>query len=148
MTRALFISLLSCFVAINQASLISRCDLAKVLYQEDLDKFEGYSLSDWLCLAFVESNFNISKVNENIDGSFDYGLFQINSHYWCNDHQSHSENICHVECQELLNPNLLSTIHCAKKIVTRVGGMKNWASWNTHCSGRPLSYWMTGCLLQ
>lgn len=52
-------------------------------------------------MAFVESNFNISKVNENADGSFDYGIFQINSHYWCTDHQSHSENICHLECQGL-----------------------------------------------
>ncbi|KAL6089179.1 hypothetical protein STEG23_027167 [Scotinomys teguina] len=52
-----------------------------------------------LCLAFVESNFNVSKVNENVDGSFDYGIFQINSHYWCNDYLSHSENFCHIDCQ-------------------------------------------------
>lgn len=49
----------------------------------------------------MESNFNISKVNENADGSFDYGIFQINSHYWCNDYQSHSENFCRVDCQGL-----------------------------------------------
>ncbi|XP_044900244.1 uncharacterized protein LOC105260083 isoform X13 [Felis catus] len=54
-----------------------------------------------LCLAFVESNFNLSKVNENADGSFDYGIFQINSHYWCNDYKSHSENICHEDCKGL-----------------------------------------------
>ncbi|XP_036307518.1 lysozyme-like protein 6 [Pipistrellus kuhlii] len=145
MTRALFISLFSCLAAINQASLINRCDLAKVLHQEDLDGFEGYSVSDWLCLAFVESHFNISKVNEYADGSSDYGIFQINSHYWCNDYQSHSENTCHVACKELLSPNLLSTIKCAKKIVSKAGGMKNWAAWSIHCAGRPLSYWVTGC---
>lgn len=60
-----------------------------------------FSLLKGLCLAFVESNFNISKVNENADGSFDYGIFQINSHYWCNDYRSHSENICHEDCQGL-----------------------------------------------
>jgi hypothetical protein len=49
----------------------------------------------------VESNFNISKVHENADGSFDYGIFQINSHYWCNDYQSHSENFCHMDCRGL-----------------------------------------------
>lgn len=43
----------------------------------------------------------MSKVNENIDGSFDYGIFQINSRYWCNDYQSHSENFCRVNCQGL-----------------------------------------------
>ncbi|XP_061248173.1 lysozyme-like protein 6 isoform X2 [Bos javanicus] len=101
MTSPLLISLASCLVAVNQASLIGRCDLAKVLHQEDLDGFEGYSLTDWLCLAFVESDFNITKVNENTDGSFDYGIFQINSHYWCNDYQSHTENNCQVDCQGL-----------------------------------------------
>ncbi|XP_078298178.1 pleckstrin homology domain-containing family M member 1-like isoform X2 [Panthera onca] len=126
MMRMLLMSLVSCLVAINEAKLISRCDLARVLHKEDLDRCEGYSLSDWLCLAFVESNFNLSKVNENADGSFDYGVFQINSHYWCNDHKSHSENICHEDCKELLSPDLLSTINCVKKIVSGAGGMKNW----------------------
>ncbi|XP_032947581.1 lysozyme-like protein 6 isoform X1 [Rhinolophus ferrumequinum] len=101
MRRALLISWVACLVTTHQARLIGRCDLAKLLHQEDMDGFEGYSLSDWLCLAFVESHFNISKVNENADGSFDYGIFQINSHYWCTDHQSHSVNICHLECQGL-----------------------------------------------
>ncbi|XP_031517347.1 lysozyme-like protein 6 isoform X2 [Papio anubis] len=96
MTKVLLIYLVSSFLALNQASLISRCDLAQVLQLEDLDGFEGYSLSDWLCLAFVESKFNISKINENADGSFDYGLFQINGHYWCNDYRSHSENLCQI----------------------------------------------------
>ncbi|KAM5273490.1 lysozyme-like protein 6 [Ctenodactylus gundi] len=148
MASALFVSLASCLLAVNQAFLINRCDLAKVLYQEGLDGLEGYSLSDWLCLAFVESNFNISKVNENVDGSFDYGIFQINSHYWCNDYRSHSENFCRVDCQDILSPNLLSSINCAKTIVSGAGGMRNWIKWRLHCSGRPLSYWMTGCRLE
>ncbi|XP_069339253.1 lysozyme-like protein 6 [Eulemur rufifrons] len=109
---------------------------------------EQPSMCAELCLAFIESNFNISKVNENADGSYDYGLFQINSHYWCNDYKSHSENLCHVDCQDLLNPNLLAGIHCAKMIVSRSGGMNKWVEWRLHCSGRPLSYWMTGCRLE
>ncbi|KAK2508412.1 hypothetical protein MC885_010827 [Smutsia gigantea] len=93
------------------AKLIKCCDLAKVLPQEDLHGFEGCSVSDCplkaafafdpakcsslgfavlgklmgLCLDFVGSNFNIPKVYENTDGSFDYGVFQLNSHDWCND---------------------------------------------------------------
>uniref|UniRef100_A0A8C5KE46 Lysozyme-like 6 n=1 Tax=Jaculus jaculus TaxID=51337 RepID=A0A8C5KE46_JACJA len=100
-----------------------------------------------MCLAFVESNFNISKVHENADGSSDYGIFQINSHYWCNDYRSHSENFCHVDCQDIMHPNLLSAITCAKKIVSAPGGMKNWVEWKLHCSGRPLNHWLTGCNL-
>lgn len=49
----------------------------------------------------MESKFNVSKINENADGSTDYGIFQINSHYWCNNYQSHSENYCHVDCEGL-----------------------------------------------
>ncbi|KAG8505023.1 Lysozyme-like protein 6 [Galemys pyrenaicus] len=101
MTRALLICLVSCLAATNQAIRIKRCDLAKMLHQEEVEGLEGYTLSDWLCLAYVESNFNLTKVNENTDGSFDYGIFQINSHYWCNDYRSHTENICQVDCQGL-----------------------------------------------
>ncbi|XP_077746613.1 lysozyme-like protein 6 [Canis aureus] len=75
-----------------------------------LSCFRTLCLPRWLCLAFVESRFNISKGNENADGSF-----QINSHYWCNDDRSHSENICHEDCQDVLSLNLLSAISCAKK---------------------------------
>jgi hypothetical protein len=49
----------------------------------------------------MESNFNLSTVHENADGGFDYGFFQINRHYWCNDYQSHSENFCHMDCRGL-----------------------------------------------
>lgn len=46
MRRALLISLVACLVTIHQARLIDRCALAKLLQQEDMDGFEGYSLSD------------------------------------------------------------------------------------------------------
>ncbi|EHB07089.1 Lysozyme-like protein 6 [Heterocephalus glaber] len=131
----LLISLASCLLIVNQASIIRHCDLARVLHQEHLDGFEGYSLSDWLCLAFVESNFNISKVNENVDGSFDYGIFQINSHYWCNNYQSHSENYCHVDCEVLTRapgwercaePKPSCSHQLRKDDCIWIGGMRNW----------------------
>ncbi|XP_004684980.1 PREDICTED: lysozyme-like protein 6 [Condylura cristata] len=148
MSSGLLLCLVSCLAATNQAMLIKRCFLAKVLHEEEVEGLEGYTLNDWLCLASVESNFNASKVNENADGSFDYGIFQINSHYWCNDFRSHSENICHMDCQDLLSPSLLSSISCAKKIVSKAGGMRNWVRWRLHCAGHPLSYWLTGCHLE
>nr|XP_031541732.1 lysozyme-like protein 6 [Vicugna pacos] len=161
MSGLLLVSLVSCLLAMNQASLISRCDLAKVLREEDLDGFEGYSLSDWLCLAFVESAFNITKVDENTDGSFDYGIFQINSHYWCNDYQSHTENICHMDCQgvAMVFHRLQTGSHsqqrgcwaslCAEPSLSSGsrGRGSSWVKWRLHCAGRPLSYWMTGCHL-
>nr|XP_035977603.1 lysozyme-like protein 6 isoform X2 [Halichoerus grypus] len=160
MMGTLLMSLVSCLIAISQASLIDRCDLARVLYKEDLDGFEGYSLADCplkaastfdparcpalgfaqfpahtrhplktlfslfkgLCLAFVESKFNISKVNENADGSFDYGIFQINSHYRCNDYRSHSEDICHEDCQDLLSPISSQSSAVQKRLCPERGG--------------------------
>ncbi|XP_049637382.1 lysozyme-like protein 6 [Suncus etruscus] len=148
MTAMLLFFIASCFLATHQAHVIYRCDLAKLLKEEDLDGYEGYSLSDWICLASVESDFNISKVNENVDGSYDYGIFQINSHHWCNDHISHSENICHIDCKDLLTTDLIGAINCAKKILSKGEGMRNWARWKLHCEGRPLSYWITGCRLK
>uniref|UniRef100_A0A8C0LMH6 Uncharacterized protein n=1 Tax=Canis lupus dingo TaxID=286419 RepID=A0A8C0LMH6_CANLU len=94
-------------------------------------------LLDRLCLAFVESRFNISKGNENADGSF-----QINSHYWCNDDRSHSENICHEDCQGLARaPGWGSSTHKTSIPMQGLGMV----AWRLHCAGRPLSYWMTGC---
>ncbi|XP_045046011.2 leucine-rich repeat-containing protein 37A [Desmodus rotundus] len=55
MTRASLISLVSCLVAINQAGLINRCDLAKVPPQEGMHGFEGCSLRDYK--EFIEELF-------------------------------------------------------------------------------------------
>ncbi|KAF7476851.1 Hypothetical predicted protein [Marmota monax] len=126
MTRVLHITVACCLLVINQATRMHRCELARVLYKNELDGYEGYSLNDWICLAFVESKFNVSKINENADGSTDYGIFQINSHYWCNNYQSHSENYCDVDCEDLLEPDLISSINCAKKIISGQRGMRNW----------------------
>ena len=41
-------------------------------------------LSIGLCLVKHESNFQYNAVNDaNRDGSKDYGIYQINSNYWC-----------------------------------------------------------------
>ena len=39
-----------------------------------------------MCLARWESNYNTRATNYNRgDKSTDYGIFQINSRWWCND---------------------------------------------------------------
>ncbi|XP_006889294.1 PREDICTED: lysozyme-like protein 6-like [Elephantulus edwardii] len=151
MARTLLISLVSCLFTVNQARIVHCCDLAKLLYKEDMNGLQGYSVSDWLCLALVESKFNTSKISENADGSFDYGISQINSHCWCNDYPSCSENLCHVDCLELLEPKLLSSIKCVKRILFEEGGLKNWIQWKLPCSEPRASVKRTqvpGCHLQ
>lgn len=50
MMRALFVWVASCLLAVSDSNIINRCTLAKILYKEDLDGFEGYSLPDCECL--------------------------------------------------------------------------------------------------
>uniref|UniRef100_A0ABK0L7Z5 Lysozyme-like 4 n=1 Tax=Rattus norvegicus TaxID=10116 RepID=A0ABK0L7Z5_RAT len=106
------------------ASILGRCVVAKKLYDGGLNYFEGYSLENWVCLAYFESKFNPSAVYENSrDGSTGFGLFQIRDNEWCD----HGKNLCSVSCTALLNPNLKDTIECAKKIVKGKQGMGAWA---------------------
>ena len=49
MLKALFICVASCLLVVNDGNIIHRCSLAKILYEEDLDGFEGYSLPDCEC---------------------------------------------------------------------------------------------------
>nr|XP_019600619.1 PREDICTED: lysozyme-like protein 6 [Rhinolophus sinicus] len=130
MRRALLISLVACLVTIHQARLIDRCDLAKLLHQEDMDGFEGYSLSDCECHFPTTLICSPGHALTSHAGDVSMGLWVVSFSF-----------------SELLRPDLLSTIHCARKIVSGTGGMKNWAAWRMHCSGRPPSYWMTGCHL-
>lgn len=54
-----------------------------------------------MCLAKAESSYNTRVTNYNPgDKSTDYGIFQINSHYWCNDGKTpNAVNGCHVSCK-------------------------------------------------
>lgn len=51
-----------------------------------------------MCLIRSESNFNSTAVGgPNQNGSFDYGLFQINENYWCGD--GGLSNDCNIPCE-------------------------------------------------
>uniref|UniRef100_A0A452IUH1 Sperm acrosome membrane-associated protein 3 n=1 Tax=Gopherus agassizii TaxID=38772 RepID=A0A452IUH1_9SAUR len=92
------LSLLGCLITANKAKIFSRCELAYMLHEEGLDGYEGYSLANWICMAFFESGFNSAAEDDNADGSTDYGIFQINSRVWCNNYRSPTENLCHIPC--------------------------------------------------
>lgn len=52
-----------------------------------------------ICLAFYESSFNTNAVGpKNYDGSRDYGIFQINSRWWCTNGAGKSANGCRISC--------------------------------------------------
>ncbi|XP_068932947.1 lysozyme-like protein 6 [Petaurus breviceps papuanus] len=124
MKKILFLSFISCLIVANQTKIFKRCELAQEMHKAD--GYEGISLGDWMCLAYRESQVNTKKKYENAVGSTDYGLFQINSHYWCNDDKSHSKNLGHMNCSELLSNYIFLTILCVKMMVLSSGGIANW----------------------
>ncbi|KAB1270590.1 Lysozyme C [Camelus dromedarius] len=55
-----------------------------------------------MCLARWESSYNTKAKNYNrASGSTDYGIFQINSRYWCNDGKTpKAVNGCGINCDD------------------------------------------------
>lgn len=58
----------------------------------------SFFLSAGVCLTRWESNYNTMAKNTNNDGSTDFGIFQINSYWWCNDYIINSHNGCNMDC--------------------------------------------------
>ncbi|XP_047560174.1 lysozyme-like protein 4 [Lutra lutra] len=143
MKASVVLSLFGYLVVPSGAAIMARCRVAKKLYEGGLDNFEGYSLENWVCLAYFESKFNPTAIYENLPGGYTgYGLFQIRSHDWCD----RGKNRCHVSCSALLNPNLKKTIECAKRIVKGKDGMGAWPSWTLNCRlADNLERWLDGC---
>uniref|UniRef100_A0A8C3HHK3 lysozyme n=1 Tax=Chrysemys picta bellii TaxID=8478 RepID=A0A8C3HHK3_CHRPI len=58
-----------------------------------------------VCTAKYESNFNTGATNYNRgDKSTDYGIFQINSRWWCNDGKTpKAKNACGIRCSGRCN---------------------------------------------
>ncbi|KAM6176154.1 sperm acrosome membrane-associated protein 3 [Erethizon dorsatum] len=145
MTMLVLASLLSCLLTSSEAKVYSRCELARVLRDFGLDGYRGYSLADWVCLAYYTSGFNTGAVDHEADGSTNNGIFQINSRRWCKNLTPDSHNKCRVYCSDLLNPNLKDTVICAMKIVQEPQGLGYWETWRHHCQGKDLSDWVDGC---
>ncbi|PNJ74595.1 lysozyme-like protein 4 [Pongo abelii] len=146
MKASVVLSLLGYLVVPSGAYILGRCTVAKKLHDGGLDYFEGYSLENWVCLAYFESKFNPMAIYENTrDGYTGFGLFQIRGSDWCGDH---GRNRCHMSCSALLNPNLEKTIKCAKTIVKGKEGMGAWPTWSRYCQySDTLARWLDGCKL-
>ncbi|XP_008576702.1 PREDICTED: sperm acrosome membrane-associated protein 3 [Galeopterus variegatus] len=139
------ISLFSCLLASSEAKVYSRCELARALQDFGLDGYRGYSLADWICLAYFASGFNTAAVDHEADGSTNNGIFQISSRKWCRNLNPGTPNLCKMYCFDLLNPNLKDTVICAMKIAQEPQGLGSWEAWRHHCQGKDLSDWVDGC---
>uniref|UniRef100_A0A8C9D3V7 Glycosyl hydrolases family 22 (GH22) domain-containing protein n=1 Tax=Panthera leo TaxID=9689 RepID=A0A8C9D3V7_PANLE len=108
-----------------------------------------FVLSDTgVCMAEHESNFNTQAFNgKNDNGSSDYGIFQINSKWWCKNNSSPSANACNTMCSRFLDDNISDDITCAKRVVKDPNGMSAWVAWVRHCRNKDLSRYLASCNL-
>ncbi|KAH0628911.1 hypothetical protein JD844_010546 [Phrynosoma platyrhinos] len=98
-----------------------------------------------VCLTEHESSYNTKAINNN-GNSRDYGIFQINSKYWCDDGKTAgAKNACHIKCSKFLDDNIEDDIKCAKKIAQEAKGLTPWVGWKKHCRGKNLDKYVKGC---
>lgn len=93
--------------------------------------FPDYTIPTMVCISKYESSFNCDATNKNTDGSTDYGLFQINSYYWCSGDPSSKYNECKTTCSGLFNCQY--NANCAY-IVWKQQGYTAWYGYQKHKS--------------
>uniref|UniRef100_A0A6J0U030 Lysozyme C, milk isozyme-like n=1 Tax=Pogona vitticeps TaxID=103695 RepID=A0A6J0U030_9SAUR len=137
---------LASVLATGQGMIYTPCELAQQLQQLGLDGYAGYSLANWVCMAAHESSYNTQAIDYDSNGSADFGIFQINSAYWCQNGDESSANLCGISCSELLTNNLAPDVACAKTVVDNSwNGMGAWVAWRLYCQGQDLSGYLAGC---
>ncbi|KAJ0177815.1 hypothetical protein K1T71_006688 [Dendrolimus kikuchii] len=112
----------------------STCELVQELRRQH---FPENQLEDWTCLIWAESSARTDVVGgPDGDGSYDFGLFQINDRYWCSTTTIAGKG-CNVLCSDLLQDDITKATECAKKIY-RKHGFKAWVGWVNACKGKNL----------
>merc|ERR1711981_712158 len=145
-TNMKFLAAFLALIAASQAKIYNRCDLAYELIHSH--GFAKGSISEWICLISHESGYNTAaKGGPNYDGSYDWGLFQINDYYWCKGSGDAAKyNDCNVNCSSLTNSNISDDCDCAKLIWNR-HGFDAWYGWQKGCKGKDTSSYISGCKL-
>ncbi|XP_029985571.1 lysozyme C-like [Sphaeramia orbicularis] len=122
-----------------------RCEWARTLRDYGMDGYRGISLANWVCLTRWESNYRTDATNHNRDNSTDYGIFQINNRWWCQDEGFKSANGCKISCRELLTDDVTAAITCAKRVVRDPASIRAWYGWRQHCEHVDVSPYVAGC---
>lgn len=114
MKSLILLAVLLAIVAPAIGRVFTRCELARELHYEH--NFMRENLDDWVCLVEFESRFNTSAIyGPNTNGSFDWGLFQINDGWWCTVGSPGKD--CNIDCNSKCVMNLLRTYFVVLKIV-------------------------------
>lgn len=106
----------------------SECDVAKYLRRAG---FPSSTIGTMVCISKYESSFNCDATNKNTDGSTDYGLFEINSYYWCSGDATSKYNECGTSCQSLMDCQ--KNTDCAYRVY-KEQGFNAWYGYQYHKS--------------
>ncbi|KAM5170713.1 lysozyme C-1-like [Mantella aurantiaca] len=129
----------------SEGKVYTKCDLYKIFKDTGLSEYRGHSAAEWICIAAHESEYNTAAVHDN-GSSKDYGIFQINSKWWCNNGKTAGAvNGCKIDCKKLLDDDIKDDIECAKRVVRDPNGIAAWTAWRNHCRGKDLSQYTAGC---
>lgn len=130
--------------------IYDKCDLARELYMT-----HGFSMdmvAPLVCIVNHESHFNSSAIGQrNMDGSFDYGMFQISDKYWCS-REEQLGGACNMQCKDLLDNDITDDVRCVKLIYEETSkfsetGFDAWVVYNRNesdCKNDSKAY-IAGC---
>jgi len=106
----------------------SECEVADYLKKAG---FSSSQIPTMVCISKYESSLNCDSTNKNTDGSTDYGLFQINSYYWCSGDSNSKYNECGTSCSSLFDCQ--KNANCAHTVY-RQQGYEAWYGYQYHKS--------------
>ena len=107
----------SCFLRKRHCPTRTRIELSigmssSVLFEESRISIVVVYNHDFI--AKYESSWNFDAKNKNVDGSTDYGLFEINSYYWCSGDPTSKYDECGTSCSSLYDCH--KNIYCIPRI--------------------------------
>ncbi|OCT62172.1 lysozyme C [Xenopus laevis] len=121
---------------------LNRCSVVNAIRRGGLVGIKGYSLGDYVCMAYHASRYDTSLNRSPTE----YGIFQINSYWWCDDGKTPGrKNLCGIRCKNLLNTNISDDVNCLKRIVRDPNGLGASTPWKKYCKGKNVSSYATGC---
>ena len=104
----------------------SECQVASIARKAG---FPESTIATMVCIAKYESSYNCGATNRNVDGSTDYGLWQINSYYWCSGDPTSKYNECGTSCTSLFDCQ--KNGNCAH-LVWKQQGFNAWYGYKNH----------------
>lgn len=136
------------------------CEVAREMYDAGYTK---ESLPEWMCLVNGESAFNSSAIGgPNTNGSFDWGLFQVNDNFWCTVEGVGKD--CNINCNgnffslphplplkfslsllvDLVDDDIADDLECIAIIFAR-HGFSAWNAWKTKCQSNLENWEVDSC---